>query len=350
MSDDLFKAQHRASSKLKMKARSHLLDWDPEDPAFEGCGFEAAVLFHQAERLEHAAILSLVDATDETRLNAAIERCACLVEGLDPLDAAQVWGEALELAARLPTETRAAYTEVFYPRLKATLDAWNEAYTPLRQLLVVGGLMPVDRVLRAEMKASTVALASKFPGVTQLWWRIYRHQEADGELPEALETLRTRARPLDPQNFNYLGATLDLLIRLDQPPALIDQTLEQIDLRKAAAPVCILYASAEIRLARIEASQRTDRLSRARRVINCGLRQQAEGTDHHQHLRALELFVDALEAGQSVDVREVLFRAGLGALVAESPSLAENPVEDVVAKLARDVLPCEHRALAGLAA
>lgn len=336
MNDDLYKAQHRAGSKLKMKAKSLLLDWDPEDSDYLDYAFEAAVLFHQAERLELQAIRSLVGATDETRLNAAVERCACLVEGLDPPGAAQVWGEVLELAERLPVQRRAAYTEDFYVRLQGSLDAWNEAYAPLRHLLTSDRFMPTEPVLRAQMRTPIEELSRKFPGVAHLWWRIYRHQEAEGDLRSALETLRTRAQPLDPWNLNYLGATLDLLIRLDEPPSVLDETLEQIDLQVAQVPVCILYASAEIRLARQQASSSVARLARARRAIFYGLRQPTTKALYHQHLRALELFVEALEAEGSVDVRGVLFRAGLGDFLAEDPTLADQAVEEVVARLARE--------------
>lgn len=89
MSDELYKAIHRGSIKLKMKARALLLEWDPKDPEVEDYGFRASVHFHEAERLERQALrasLRPLDPEDLHSLAAELDLHLRLDEPSEDLD------------------------------------------------------------------------------------------------------------------------------------------------------------------------------------------------------------------------------------------------------------------------
>src|SRR5207249_4047477 len=117
--DEPYRLALSESSKLKLRALA-LLAEGGDDAAFR-----AAVLFHAAARAERRALQLLEAPAPETRLRSAIERCGCLIDGLDPA-AIEAWGDVLEASEHLSAGVVAALRSRIDPGFAAFLTRYGD--------------------------------------------------------------------------------------------------------------------------------------------------------------------------------------------------------------------------------
>lgn len=307
MSFDAYESALASSGKLKLKALARLAD-GRSDAVFEGC-----VLFHEAARVELRAV-RLVDAPPATRLAALVEACCCYIDGRDPLAAAETYSSIHQELDRVDEGTRDALMSRLAPRYEG-LRA--EFVRDLEKLKVIRGALPGGRLvvprLASDLKKAEAELASmtaSYPGVAGLWWLKYRLAESRGRAEDAWRGLQ-RARELDPDNTRFTAISV-----LTSTWALPRLDAEQYvaNARPASGvpspEVCLMYALAELRLARTESPRnKQERWRAAQEVVHMGLA--AEPTPAvRNNLRATELLVGDYLAGRTPSVR-LLYRAGL---------------------------------------
>ncbi|WP_437878746.1 hypothetical protein [Sorangium sp. So ce513] len=156
---DEYLASLASGGKRKLRANSLLAYGDEESR------FEAAVLFHEAARIEAHALSLLEDVAPETRLRAAVERCACLVMGFDVVEAARAFREVEELSAAVPQETADAHRD----RLDRLYFAARQDLTELLKrapVLVTSRFRWEDiaETDRPRARAELETLLQRFPG------------------------------------------------------------------------------------------------------------------------------------------------------------------------------------------
>ncbi|KYG04186.1 hypothetical protein BE21_48190 [Sorangium cellulosum] len=148
-----------SGGKRKLRANSLLAYGDEESR------FEAAVLFHEAAEIERRALSLLEDAAPETRLRAAVERCACLVMGFDVVEAARAFREVEEASAAVPQETANAHRDRLDPLYFAARQDLTELLKRAPVLVSSRfrweGIAETDR---SRARAELDALLQRFPG------------------------------------------------------------------------------------------------------------------------------------------------------------------------------------------
>jgi hypothetical protein len=188
---------------------------------------------------------------------------------------------------------------------------------------------------RARARREVLGVLARFPGVPSFWWMSYRLAEAAGDKAGAWEAL-LHARDLTPENPRFKGMSL-LVAVWALPRARAEQHLAGVRgaLEHEAAEVCLMYAVAEINLARkASPAEQKARWSRARRAADSGIaRAPSEGL--HKSLRATQLVLDALVSGREPTI-EVLYMAGLSEL-ASSVRPSANVVDLLTARLRQQV-------------
>jgi tetratricopeptide (TPR) repeat protein len=319
---ELYASMLASSGKLKLRAKALLAEGGPD------ATFKASLLYHEAARAQRRATAALPWCPPASRLGSAVEECWCLVEGLDPPCAADAWASVLQ--ARQDVEATAA--EAILSRLGPRYDAQHRAFVSTVRgspaLLAVREarmLVGLDARERAKARKETASVLGAFPGATTLWWMSFRLAEADGDKPSAWKALG-RARELDPENPRFLAMSL-LVAAWARPPAIAETYLASFrgSLERAPAEVCLMYALAEITLARktTNIEERRARWMRARRAADAGIaRATTEGL--HRNLLASQLLLDALLTDRQPTM-EILYLAGLTELAAVT-----NPKADVV--------------------
>ncbi|MFP2909282.1 hypothetical protein ACLESD_30415 [Pyxidicoccus sp. 3LFB2] len=303
----------RDSRRLKLRATALLAEGGSART------FEAAALLHDAARAEARALLTLEHPTPEVRLGSAIEQCACLVEGLDPVLAARAWGHVLEAAGRLPEAVAAPLLSRLKPRYARLESAFSGA---LRKSPLVARHSESLELLRGRERQRYVRelglLLARFPGTPWLWWTSCRIEHARGRPRAAWEAIQ-RACRLEPDNGHYDAVRLWLMPRV-VPVKQVDAYLSEsyAGIHQASPEVCLVYALNEMELARREPAVSPARLERAFEAVLQGRSRVQSETSISQYLRAAQfLLSEQLKGGQPTI--DLLYRAGLGDLIAVSP-------------------------------
>ena len=308
MSNELHRLALANSGKLKLRAKALLAEGDPEQAV------EVAVLLHDAARAEARAVASIESPPAETRLAAAIEECWCLLEGGDPVSAALVWGRLDAVADGVAPDVASSMRA----RLSAFYDARARAYgeqisrcKTLQQMRPTGSLVPATKTMRKALLRELDALLAEFPGLASVWWARYRIKEFDGDFAAAIGALRN-ARRLQPDNDRF--AAQSLLVVAEHAPSEADATLATTLDRfgDTSADVCLLYALAQLRLARSDKKLARERCEKAARAAERGF-SCVRSPHTRQLLEAARLLTTEMLAGRPPTLA-ILYRAGLGDL------------------------------------
>lgn len=300
-----------SSGKLKLRATAGLAEGG--DAAI----FEACVLFHEAARFERRAVDALSPCPPATRLAGSIEECWCLVEGRDPHGAAEVWSRILNESEDLEK----GMAEAMLSRLRPRYDRAIRAFVKLLQTCPTLGRMQAGDRFSIPSGAAEQATAlrelrrvlKEFPGIAALWGLVARLEEEAGNPAEAFEALRF-ALALAPENPQFKALSL-LSAAEALPRAKADEYLAEVrpGLERGGAEVCLMYAFAEILLAR-RAADSAVRWQRALEAVDLAFpRTRSEGL--RKNLTAVRLFLDDMIAKRKPDP-QILYRAGLGRLAA----------------------------------
>jgi hypothetical protein len=311
---DVYELNLAMSGKLKLRASARLAEGSA-DTIFEAC-----VLLHEAARVERRAIDSLPGCPASTRLVSSIEECWCLVEGRDPERAGRAWGNVLQNLGRVDTATGAAMLVRLRPRFEASERAFKRVLAGSKNLMALrggGSLIPATKEGRLAIHREVQQILEAFPGAISFWWASYRLLEAMGDKKGAFASLG-KARLLDPENRRFEALRL-LLAAQWLPEKAADEYLDGVrsSLENAGAAVCLMYAHAEIELAKKAAAPKV-RWSRALDAANAGLTQ-APAESLRKNLKATQLLLTALLAGQEPTL-DILYLAGLGELAATAQS------------------------------
>jgi hypothetical protein len=311
MNVDAYRLALSEAGKLKLRASALLAEGGRER------AIDAAVLFQAAARAEARSLLALERVPIETRLAAAIEECWCLLEGGDPPSAALAWDRVRaaseQVAPEVASSMRSRLDPIYAARTRAYAKAIQRCKT-LTKLRPTGSFVPPTRGQRALLDRELSRLLQDFPGVASFWWARYRLAEVDGDTERAWAALRVAYR-LQPQHARFAAMSL-LLAARTRPLKVADELLGAVDaaIDGAAPEVALLYAFAQIELARRVPQHRGRRFAKAIRATEAGL---AGGPREglRRHLLAARLLVSELAAGREATV-DILYRAGLGDLAA----------------------------------
>ena len=324
--DDIYVFHLASTSKLKMNALGKLADGTPK------ATFEACVLLHEAARGERRAVESLTRASAATRLSAAIEECWCLVEGRDPSRAAEAWSNVLLHWDQVDVRTRVAMLDRLEPFYLTARDDFAKRLGKCKALVSIrqtGSLVPASVSDAAVAVLEITSVLTHYPGASSLWWAKYRLLEQVGRNKQAWDAI-SHARSLEPDNSRYLAMSLLLAVRaLPLADAELELAAVRARLETAGADVCLLYALAEIELARKDHAK--DRWSRALDAANAGIAQ-ATTPSVRSGLRATQLLLKALTSGKPPTL-DILYRAGLGSVAAAMPK-GDVPLETMVGVVA----------------
>ena len=294
-----------SSGKLKLRATARLAEGGAD------ARFEASVLLHDAARLERLALGALPTADATTRLVSLVEECFCLVEGFDPVGAGKVWGRILNEKAVLPPASADALLARLSPRHEQSHREFATLVVSQKTLTkgsAAGVLVPSSVADQKSALREVRTVLKRFPGVASYWWAAYRLTEALADVESAWESLGN-ARKLEPENMRFMAVSLLLSTRaLSTNEA--DDHLGQVraSLEHSGAEVCLMYALAELRLAR--APRAHERWVRAKAATAVGLAQ-VRSESVRKNLVAIQFLVDHLLAGTKPTL-DVLYLAGLG--------------------------------------
>jgi hypothetical protein len=307
------------SSELKLRATARLADGG-EDATFEAC-----VLLHEAARLERRIAQALPPRLPEAGLSGAIEECWCLVEGRDPLAAADVWGRILLETETLPRKLTHSMLCRLRPRYTRAVREFARAlqqHAELGHALTLTISVPSSTKERARKLGAVAKLLDRFPGVSTLWMLASRLEELAGDGGRAWGML-SRALRLDPENASLRALSLPLAVRTLGPgkgDTYLSETRSRLP--HAEPELSLMYAFSEIWLAERVAIGRRQRFQRAFGAVNAAFpRARLEWMT--RALTGVRLFLHASLAGQKADP-DLLHRAGLGRLAATS---AQRPLD-----------------------
>jgi hypothetical protein len=156
------------TTRLKLRAANILLG-DSEEAAYQ-----AAVVYHEAYRAEARALRALDGPSRETVLRSLVEQCGCLIDGLDPSSAHNLWGRILNEEPRLPGRTYnalASYLRARRVKFNERLDAIGaKEPTEMRDdPFLLGITMTRDEAVRRRATAYFTQVLAAFPGDAQFW-------------------------------------------------------------------------------------------------------------------------------------------------------------------------------------
>jgi hypothetical protein len=341
MSLDAYRVARAESGKLKLRATALLADGGPDER------FEAACLLHEAARAE-ARALRILDAPPPTvRLTSAVERCACLIEGLDPPGAALAWGEVLDASRPVPEPTALALRAKIQTKRASQARGWSKALRGapvfVKTMWSAGGAS-ADRAHRSGLGQETRALLALFPGVAGLWLALSSNEEDDGNLKGAWAAVQ-HARRLDPEDAQVWARTLFVAARaLGRVEA--QAYLDQVHARLESAPwdLCLAAAAVELIMARRFGHDPARRARALAATIEGESRPDAPG-GARKCFRALHLLLSELLAGRP-PTEEILFRAGLGARMAWRAPAARRTatVEEVLLRQIHEAVSARQEA------
>ncbi|NOY91364.1 MAG: hypothetical protein GXP55_09145 [Deltaproteobacteria bacterium] len=316
---DVYASARATSGKLKLKAKARLADGRPAEV------FDACVLLHEAARAEQRAI-RLVDAPQETRFAALVEACFCFVEGLDPHAAGRVYSRLYQEREGMSDELAASLLSRLTPRYESLQEKYAVA---VGGLVALGGGLPmvtttIPQVQRAQREAKR--MTSAFPGVAGWWWVAYRIAESRAEAKRAWNAL-TCARRLEPDNARFEAISLlaaTKALEYEAANEYIGAVRARID--SSHPELCLMYALAELRLARARPRNRKQRWTRALDVVRTGLSGEPDSTLRN-NLRATQLLLESY-IDQRKPSLELLYRAGLTEVAIGAP--AETDIQDLL--------------------
>lgn len=310
-----------SSGKLKMRAKALLAEGTPDEV------FRACVLLHEAARIQRRAVEALPACPPVTALSSLVEECWCFIEGRDPPLAAEAWGNLLRAKERIDAPTAEAVVERVTPRFEASQRAFSHAVASSPAIMTIaetGVVAGLSRAGRTKARKELSAVLARFPGTTNFWWMQYRLAELDDSKREAWAAL-SNARLLAPNNPRFLAMSL-VVAAWALPPAAAEEHLKGVrgSLERAGAEVCLMYAHAEIALARVSSVEDEKlRLGRAREAADAGIAQ-AHTQAVRRNLTVVQLLLRELLAGREPTM-QILYRAGLGGVAS-----MENPDANVV--------------------
>jgi hypothetical protein len=330
---DAYRLSLAGTGRLKMRALALLAEGTND------ARFEAAVMLHEVARAEQRAVRALGQPSDEVRLSSAVERCWCLLEGLDLPGAANAYGDVLEASKNLPPEQAVAMRSRLEPRFEKTRAQYAKAVQALSSVRRVRSGEPswsappprdeeLDRVLR------------EFPGVASLWfWRSLAARR-----PRDAWSFVRRAARLEPDDSRFVAGSVRLastVLSRDELKEFVDTTTQALTTETAAADVWLFLALAHVDLA--SSDRGAQKASRLRMALDAciegasrvGSTPAVEG-GLHQTLRAVRLAVTAMLDGRTPD-ESVLYEAGLGELAAETPQKRRTDVIAVLRKKALEL-------------
>jgi len=320
VNQDLYQATLAAGATLKMRGKALLAEGTP-DAIFEAC-----VYFHEAARAQRTAVDALAPCPPVTRLASLAEVCWCLIEGRDPPRAMQSWGEVLRARAEVDEATTDAILSRVTERFDAMKIAWAKAIAASHAIQSIGARGAMDAIPaseRTKAREEVRVLLESYPGSASFWWMSYRLAEADGDKKGAWDSLR-RARRLEPHNPRFAAMSL-LVASWALTPSAAEKELAGVrpTIAGAEAEVCLMYALAELAVARRESSGAKIRWLRARDAVNAGISRAATDSSY-RNLRAVQLLVDDLLAGREPKI-DILYVAGL-----TEAAVAAKPTSNVV--------------------
>jgi hypothetical protein len=307
---DAYKLALAGTGRLKMRALALLAEGTPESR------FEAAVLLHEVARAEQRAIRAIDGAPPEVRLASAVERCWCLLEGLDPRAAGNAYGDVLAASKQLPIARASAFRARLEPKFKRVhsdyATAMNRSPTfrrDARGQRVSSAVAPTD--------AEVGALLRLFPGTPWLWFQrsLIARRHAD-----AWKFIRAAAK-LEPDDNAYLAGSLRIASQVlpkSELEAFLDANSDAARSPNASADVCLFFAFAQVERAASEGGER--RAESLRRALDACLDGESRAASIpsvqgglRPTLFALRLAVAEELAGRTPN-ESVLYQAGLGTL------------------------------------
>jgi hypothetical protein len=322
--DDVYGATLARSGQLKLKAK-RLLALGTEAEVFDAC-----VLLHEAARIERSAARVLSPPSPVTLLTSVVEACWCLIEGFDPPRAAEAWGDVLRARDEVaPTQAEGIVARLAqrYPVVQKEFARTVSASPTLLTVRSATRLVDLAPTERTRARKELAVVLQRFPGATSFYWMDYRLAEADDDKQSAWAALE-KARRLDPENPRYRAMSL-LVAAWALASAEAERHLAGMrgELNRAGAEVCLMYAHAELTLARKgPPKERKNRWTRAREAAEFGIAQ-APNEGLLRNLKATQLLLHELLANRA-PTTEVLYRAGLSDLAATA-----MPKEDVLTLL-----------------
>jgi Ku protein len=172
VSDDEYRDLLTKSGLMKLRATSLLAYGDVESR------FEAVVLLHDAVRLEDRAFGLLSNPDQVSKLRHAVERWACFIDSLDPVNAKEAWERVKVLSRDVDPDTRRALRARIEPRWAAMSRAFERA---LKKAPVLFSderfsmlLSREDLDHQAQARIEVARLLEEYPGVAQFWhWRCH---------------------------------------------------------------------------------------------------------------------------------------------------------------------------------
>ncbi len=316
---DLYAANVASSGKLKLRAKGLLARGDTDSV------FDACVLLHEAARIESSAIQALPVCPPVTFLTAAVETCWCLVEGFDPPRAADAWGDVLRAREGVETRQADAIVARLAPRYSAIQHEFARTLSTSATLLAIrdaARLVGLAAAERASARKELAVVLGRFPGAASFYWLGYRLAEADDDKEAAWAALENAGR-LAPDNPRFRAMSL-LVAAWALPRAAAEEHLAAVrgSLERAGAEICLMYAHAELTLARkASAKERMSRWTRARDAAEAGIAQ-AGSEGLRRNLKATQLLLHELLA-KRVPTTEILYLAGLSELAATAMPKAD---------------------------
>lgn len=276
--------------------------------------FEAAVVLHEAARIEARAVASLGPVDAATRLRAAVERCGTLLEAGDATTVVrEAWPQALEVAEALPAEVARLHLWAVEPTVRRLLDALDEMVerwphlAQLQAALSGQGRAPVG-ALRRELHA----YLKRFPGDGAAWlylalveWRLAKDVDAAWV---AVTRLRRLEPQLDAAMLVELGVAIEVLPSSELRERLRPLVTE-LGAGRGSAPLALVVAAGFVRLGR-EPSARPDDLDLAEAAARHGLFSSRGARGARPLLRAVLAFIEDARAGRPLG-EEVFRRVGL---------------------------------------
>jgi len=333
MIPEVYQLDLATSGKLKLRAKARLAEGTAE------AVFEACVLLHEAAWIQRLAVEALPVCPSVTQLASSLEECWCHVEGRDPPRAAEAWGEVLRARDAVDARTAAAMLSKVAPHYEASRRDFARAVAGSPAILAMRDAGRLDGLAAPDVAQARLELArllERFPGAASFWWMAYRLAETAGDRKGAWEALE-RARKLAPRNPRFLAMSL-LVAAWALPASAAEEHLgsARSALAHAGPEVCLMYALAEITLARkASKGERRARWTRARDAADAGIaRATTEGM--RRNLQATQLLLRELLAGREPTI-EILYLAGLGEVAATAPTNAN--IVDFLTERLRRMLP-----------
>jgi hypothetical protein len=298
--------------------------------------FEAAVLFHEAARLEQEAVGLSGAMTPEERLGATVERCGCLIDGLAPTEAVAAWKEVEDLTRDVPADVAAALRRRLDPEYEAMTRALDEARRGAPVLTAAElrwRAVPAEK--KPEARAELAELRRSFPGEAGFHLIEFAAALEQGRLDEAgRAALRAyRLRPEEPNLRCLMLMTAGEALPPDQLEALLERTHE--DLKRAPADGLVYFGFALASLDAASAGAGELHRRRALWAAETGTAQpssvQSEGA--RAALSVLAVFVRLLV--ETPDVLVSLFDVVLESAGIRLPEPATMPSRGMVIKTIR---------------